>query len=227
VQQQATATLLDEACKIFGVESDVLLPSITRMATKHALESERVAVQRDLLESEGRDEDALRREREGLDLDLLSGDIARGEVRQNQLLKDIAEASAIHHDSKNQLDALLKGRNAPALATERAEAGAELLSIAERWLVRAGASKLASRTIERHRALVQHLPPPASLQSRQRNSQPMGVNFGRRSPGLEGRYCRPNDTLRTSWEDALLRTELDGYTDYARHTRFRLVPGIW
>ena len=33
--------------------------------------------------------------------------------------------------------------------------------------------------------------------------------------------------LRTSWEDALLHTELDGYADYARRTRFRLVPGIW
>mgnify|MGYP001025600877 FL=1 len=33
--------------------------------------------------------------------------------------------------------------------------------------------------------------------------------------------------LRTSWEDALLRAALDGYADYARHTRFRLVPGIW
>jgi protein-S-isoprenylcysteine O-methyltransferase Ste14 len=33
--------------------------------------------------------------------------------------------------------------------------------------------------------------------------------------------------LRTSWEDALLRAELDGYADYARNTRFRLVPGIW
>lgn len=33
--------------------------------------------------------------------------------------------------------------------------------------------------------------------------------------------------LRTSWEDALLRAELDGYADYARRTRFRLVPGIW
>jgi uncharacterized protein YhaN len=71
------------------------------------------------------------------------------------LLKDIADASAVHHDRKTQLDALLKGRNAPAAATERAEAGAELLSIAERWLLRAAAAKLASRTIERHRALVQ------------------------------------------------------------------------
>lgn len=33
--------------------------------------------------------------------------------------------------------------------------------------------------------------------------------------------------LRTSWEDALLRDELDGYADYARRVRFRLVPGIW
>jgi protein-S-isoprenylcysteine O-methyltransferase Ste14 len=33
--------------------------------------------------------------------------------------------------------------------------------------------------------------------------------------------------LRTSWEDALLRAELDGYADYARYTQFRLVPGIW
>jgi protein-S-isoprenylcysteine O-methyltransferase Ste14 len=33
--------------------------------------------------------------------------------------------------------------------------------------------------------------------------------------------------LRTSWEDALLRAELDGYADYARRARFRLAPGIW
>lgn len=33
--------------------------------------------------------------------------------------------------------------------------------------------------------------------------------------------------LRTCWEDALLQTGLDGYADYARRTRFRLVPGVW
>jgi protein-S-isoprenylcysteine O-methyltransferase Ste14 len=33
--------------------------------------------------------------------------------------------------------------------------------------------------------------------------------------------------LRTRWEDALLQSELDGYADYARRTRFRLVPGLW
>jgi protein-S-isoprenylcysteine O-methyltransferase Ste14 len=33
--------------------------------------------------------------------------------------------------------------------------------------------------------------------------------------------------LRTGWEDALLQAELEGYADYARHVRFRLLPGIW
>lgn len=33
--------------------------------------------------------------------------------------------------------------------------------------------------------------------------------------------------LRTIWEDALLHAELEGYADYARRVRFRLVPGLW
>lgn len=33
--------------------------------------------------------------------------------------------------------------------------------------------------------------------------------------------------LRTSWEDALLQAELEGYADYAERVRFRLLPGVW
>jgi protein-S-isoprenylcysteine O-methyltransferase Ste14 len=33
--------------------------------------------------------------------------------------------------------------------------------------------------------------------------------------------------VRTSWEDSLLRAELSGYADYARRTRYRLLPGFW
>jgi len=33
--------------------------------------------------------------------------------------------------------------------------------------------------------------------------------------------------LRTGLEDALLRERLEGYADYSRRVRFRLVPGIW
>ena len=34
-------------------------------------------------------------------------------------------------------------------------------------------------------------------------------------------------TIRTALEDRTLMAELPGYADYARHTRFRLLPGIW
>jgi protein-S-isoprenylcysteine O-methyltransferase Ste14 len=33
--------------------------------------------------------------------------------------------------------------------------------------------------------------------------------------------------VRTSWEDRLLQVELSGYADYARQTRYRLLPGLW
>jgi protein-S-isoprenylcysteine O-methyltransferase Ste14 len=33
--------------------------------------------------------------------------------------------------------------------------------------------------------------------------------------------------VRTGLEDRLLQAELSGYSDYARRTRHRLVPGIW
>jgi protein-S-isoprenylcysteine O-methyltransferase Ste14 len=33
--------------------------------------------------------------------------------------------------------------------------------------------------------------------------------------------------LRILDEEKLLRSELDGYDAYARHVRYRLVPGIW
>jgi protein-S-isoprenylcysteine O-methyltransferase Ste14 len=34
-------------------------------------------------------------------------------------------------------------------------------------------------------------------------------------------------TLRTALEDQLLQSELPGYSDYAQHVRFRLIPGLW
>ncbi len=33
--------------------------------------------------------------------------------------------------------------------------------------------------------------------------------------------------IRTALEDRTLQEELPGYADYARHTRYRLVPGLW
>jgi chromosome segregation protein len=133
-----------------------LSETIERLKARQFLESERGTLKRSLHEiADGHDEEALRQERERIDFDLLPSDIARETVRQAQLLKEIADASAIHHQKQSELDALTKGRDGAAAAAQRAEAGAELLSIAEGWLLRSAASRLAERAIERHRAKVQ------------------------------------------------------------------------
>ncbi len=33
--------------------------------------------------------------------------------------------------------------------------------------------------------------------------------------------------IRTALEDRTLQAELDGYRDYARGVRYRLLPGVW
>ena len=33
--------------------------------------------------------------------------------------------------------------------------------------------------------------------------------------------------VRTALEDGTLQDELDGYKDYARRVRYRLLPGVW
>jgi protein-S-isoprenylcysteine O-methyltransferase Ste14 len=33
--------------------------------------------------------------------------------------------------------------------------------------------------------------------------------------------------VRTALEDKTLQEELDGYTEYAQQTRYRLLPGVW
>jgi protein-S-isoprenylcysteine O-methyltransferase Ste14 len=33
--------------------------------------------------------------------------------------------------------------------------------------------------------------------------------------------------IRTALEDRMLQAELPGYVEYAQHTRYRLLPGVW
>ncbi len=156
-RRAAIVATLDDARRDIGLTEDTsLAEALAQLAQRQQLANDLANLRRDLHDiGDGRDEDALRQEREGLDLDLLPGEIARESLQQDQLLKDIADASAIQHQKTTDLDNLTKGRDAVAAATERAEASAELLSIAERWLLRSAAAKLASRAIEKHRAKVQ------------------------------------------------------------------------
>lgn len=157
VRRASVRLVLDDARRTLGVTGNDRLPNaVARAWERCKLEDERTRLLRDLSEiGDGRDEVTLRQEGDGLDIDQLPGDIDRETVRREQLLKDITGASALSHHKQVELEVLIEGRDAGAAAAERAEANAELLSIAERWLLRSAASRLATRTIERYRARVQ------------------------------------------------------------------------
>lgn len=157
-QLAASVAALDDACRTLGVTEVASLPEpIDRLVTRSELQREQAKLRHGLLEiADGHDEDALRREREGVDLDRLQADIASETVQQQQWLKDITEASAAHHQRLRELETLQKGRNAASAATQRQEAGADMVSIAEDWLLRSAAALLARRAIDLHRAKVQN-----------------------------------------------------------------------
>ena len=156
-RQIAHAAILADARRSLDLPDEALLTEpLEQIATRLRLDSDRAGLQRELHDiGDGKDESALRQERDGIDLDLLPGEIDREKIDQLQILNDIAEASALQHQKQRDLDDLMKGRDAAAAAAERAEASAELLSIAERWLLRSAAVRLATRAIEKHRAMVQ------------------------------------------------------------------------
>lgn len=156
-KRAANVLLLDHAREALHCgDLDALTAALDRLTIRQQLETERATLRRDLHETgDGLDETALRAEREGLDLDVLHTEIEREQLRQTQVLQNIASASASLQQKRSERDTLLQGRDANAAASERAQASAELLSIAENWLLRAAAARLAGRAIERHRARMQ------------------------------------------------------------------------
>ncbi|UZE50580.1 AAA family ATPase [Rhodopseudomonas sp. P2A-2r] len=157
LKRSSIETVLRDACTALGAaDAAMLVVPLDRLTMRHALETEREALRRDLLEvADGLDEDALRAEQAGLDVDLLPGDIDRETMRLEQLLDQMKAVSAQLHQRERETEVLIRGRDAASAAAERAEAGAELVAISERWLLRSAAARLAAIAIERHRALVQ------------------------------------------------------------------------
>ncbi|MFC0242198.1 ATP-binding protein [Rhodopseudomonas telluris] len=152
----ASLDTLQHAGKTLGADIVAVPKLLARLATRLRLQTEQAELRRHLFEiGDGHDETALRQEREGIDLDRLQADIASATEQQTRLLKDIADASAAHYQRQRELEALIKGRDAAGAASRRREAGAELLSIAEDWLLRSAAALLARRVVELHRAKVQ------------------------------------------------------------------------
>jgi chromosome segregation protein len=149
-------TLADAGRTLGLTEPAALAPTLDRHERRAALLEERAGLRRDLAEiADGLDETALRAEQADLDFSVLPGRIELLRQRQGQLLQEIGAATAALREAQRQREALALGRDAVGAARDREEASAELLEVAEQWIVRQTAAKLAARAIERHRAAAQ------------------------------------------------------------------------
>jgi uncharacterized protein YhaN len=152
-----TLRMLETMHETLGLARDsALLPAIERLERRNDLADRLAGVLRDLSHiGDGHDEEALRNEQSDLDFDILPSEIERLQIAHKQLVADIVEAATGLHEAGKARDALAAGRDAEGAARDKAEASFELVSIAERWLARSAAARLAARAIERHRAAVQ------------------------------------------------------------------------
>ena len=71
------------------------------------------------------------------------------------LAATVLPATVVHSQKRQEVEGLTKGRDAVGAAARRTEASAEVLAIAEQWLLKSAASILARRAIEIHRSKVQ------------------------------------------------------------------------
>jgi chromosome segregation protein len=156
-ERTALQTTLARARESLGAPDDeALAPALEKLERRRALEAEQTSLGRELIEiGDGLGEAKLRLEQAELDLSVLPSEIAVSEQTQARLLEEIGAAAAAVSGAEARREALAKGRDAAGAARERTEAAGELVDIAERWLVRAAAARLAARAIERHRATAQ------------------------------------------------------------------------
>lgn len=156
-RREALRSKLAQAALRLGTEGAEGVAALMAPLDRRAqCQGETAALRRDLAEiADGLDEAALRAEQASLDFDRLAGDIEIARARQDQLMQEIIEAGAATRAARARVEALTAGRNAAEAARERLDASAELADIAERWLMRQAAARLAARAIERHRAAAQ------------------------------------------------------------------------
>jgi len=153
-KRQALAPILAAARDHLGAaDDDRLALALERCEARRDLEAERAQGLRQLVQAgDGLGEAELRAEQQGLDLSLLADEIASLKLRREQLDAARLAAARAVRDAEAEHEALAQGRDAVEAARQRAEAAGEIVDVAERWLLRAAAARLAHRAIERHRA---------------------------------------------------------------------------
>ena len=214
-RRQTSAAVIAAASARLGVaDASALALALERCEARRALEIERGKLRQQLLEvADGLSETALREEQANLDSARLAGEIALARGRLDELLRDIPMAARAAHDAQSEYDALAKGRDAAGAARERMEARGELLDIAERWLTRQSAARLAARAIERHRKAAQD---PLV----QRAGELFHIASGGSFAGLATDYDGDDRPMLSARRESGERVKVDGLSEGARDQLF-------
>ena len=152
------ARALGEARAALGAaDDDALGAALDRCDARARLAEEQARLRVELRDSgDGLDEATLRAEAAAFDAGALAAEIAAAEQEQTARLNAISAAGAALKQAEDRRDALTRGRDAAGAAAARVEAGQEMIDVAERWLLRKAAARLAERAVERHRAAAQN-----------------------------------------------------------------------
>ena len=191
--RQRRAPALAATRAALGAADDAELAAALALAEERAaLEREAAVLRGELVEiGDGLDEAALRAELADFDMATLDAEIAEAEDAQKRLWDAFGEASKAESAAQARLDALAAGRDAPGAARERREAEGEVEEVAELWLLRAVAAKLAFHAIERHRVVAQD---PLVARARRNVRAGDGRRVLAASPSISSR--RPADARR-------------------------------
>jgi len=153
-KRQALSPVLASAREHLGAaDDDRLALALEHCEKRRDLEAERAQGSRQLIQAgDGLGEAELRAEQQGLEPSRLGDEIVGLKLRREELDAQRLAAARAVRDAEAEHEALSQGRNAIEAARQRTEAAGEIVDVAERWLLRAAAARLAHRAIERHRA---------------------------------------------------------------------------
>jgi uncharacterized protein YhaN len=214
-KRQASAAVLAAASKRLGAEDETALAlALERCEARRALEIERGKLRQQLLEvADGLTEAALREEQAELNPAELAGEIELTRRQRAEWLQAIPEAARAARDAQAEYDTLAKGRDAAGAARERMEARGDLMDIAERWLLRQSAARLAARAIERHRKAAQD---PLVKRAGELFHIASGGSFA----GLATDYDDADRPMLSAQREAGERVKVDGLSEGARDQLF-------
>ena len=203
---------LARASALTGVsDPSGLQERIKQLESLNGLNTEIAAISRDLAETAfGHDEEALRTEQADLEFDALPSRIEKEQAGFRARQGDLEAGLKKVHDAERACNELMKGRGAADFAQEKMSAGGALLDIAEEWILRHAAARLATHAIERHRDRMQD---PLVLRASELFKLATGGAFSRLAPDYDKNEQPTLAAVRASGETVAVAALSEGTRD--------------